>query len=133
MKKIFLAFLFMFCLNLQSQNVITYKCESCDYKDKVNGNWSNWQGVYSCKVDIKIDFTSKTFEFTSSNGNVVIYKIQEVIKSGKDVYGQQQLVVNCIDSDNNECKIDYTLSDNKYILALIYIEYKNKMVFYSLT
>jgi hypothetical protein len=79
MKKIILAFLFMLCLNLQSQNVKTYKCESCDYKDKVNGNWSNWQGVYSCKVNVKIDLTSNIFEFTSSNGKVVTYIIKEVV------------------------------------------------------
>jgi hypothetical protein len=134
MKKILFAFLSLLILNLQSQNIVKYNCESCDYKDKVNGKWTlDWKGAYTCKLSVVIDYNLKKFTFTSYDGSVKAYKIIELIRQGKNIYGLPELIVKCIDSEYNECKIHYTLEDNKYILAVIYIEYNNRMFFYSLT
>ena len=69
MKKIFFVLLILFCKISQSQNLLYYKAESFDYWDKVNGNWANLQGVYSCSVSIKFDLESKYFEFKVYNGS----------------------------------------------------------------
>jgi hypothetical protein len=134
MKKILFVLLSMLFLNINSQNVIKYNCELCDYKDKVNGKFTlDWNGVYDCKLSVIIDFNSNKFTFTSYTGRVTTYKIIELVRQGKDVYGQPELIVKCIDNNNNNCKIYYTIPDDKYIAAIIYIEYDDRMFFYSLT